>query len=75
MNLHVLGHANDQVAVFWSKKIRNNRWLNFGLVNIHKAEKKEMTEKDIIIYFHCYSLQPWQALLFCLNLMLAVFFF
>lgn len=56
------------------EKLRKNRWLNFGLVNIHKAKKKkEMTENDVVIYLHCYSLQPWQTLPFCLNLIVLIF--
>lgn len=60
---------------FWDKeKLRKNRWLEFCLANIHKAEKKR-TEKDIVIYFS--SVNPrslGKTLLFCLNLSIAFLF-
>lgn len=60
---------------FWEKqKLRKNRWLEFGLVNIHKAEKKR-TEKDIVIHFS--SVNPrslGKTLSFCLNLSMAFLF-
>lgn len=60
---------------FWDKeKLRKNRWLEFGLVNIHKAEKKR-TEKDIVIYFS--SVNPrslGKTLSICLNFPIAFLF-
>lgn len=60
---------------FWDKeKLRKNRWLEFGLVNIHKAEKKR-TEKDIIIYFSSVNLRSLgKTLSVCLNLSIASLF-